>query len=231
MKIIYKFTEVTIIRTEEYYNKYKNILNKLKSGSTNPTSEDKRKPVLGAASSKADESKGSSLNSSTAHELKPPIIVIPNALTSTITANNAYEFLINSVYTDPNAVPPEVLPVDGNNPVNKAVNVHDRLCNTNKLQYKAVAKLSGKTNTAPPQVLIRIVDNPNKLTELEWKDQVVAVFATGQTWQFKNFSPKNMFPNAPIDLFQRVLGVHIMFDDQVVNSNVSSWNCKILKVG
>ena len=222
------------------------VLKKLKSGSNNPMPGDKRKPSSSGKTGVEDGDKSKA--AAPVVELKIPIIVIPNAMTSTITAANVCDFLINNVYVDPIKAAESNAAVGGvgaagesnNSAVNKAVNIHDRVCSTSKLQYKppvphpnqssSSGSKAAATPSVPSAVHIRIVDNPNKLTEAEWKDQVVAVFATGQAWQFKNFAPKNMFPNAPIDLFQRVLGVHVMFDDQVVNTNVSSWNCRVLKV-
>lgn len=45
-----------------------------------------------------------------------------------------------------------------------------------------------------------LLDNPNKLNEKEW-DRVVAVFALGQGWQFKDFP--GVYSN-PVELFSKV---------------------------
>jgi parafibromin len=58
----------------------------------------------------------------------------------------------------------------------------------------------------------------------DW-ERVVAVFATGQQWQFKDW----LYPN-PVDLFQRVVGVHLTMDDRAVDPAILSWNCRVLKV-
>jgi parafibromin len=70
-----------------------------------------------------------------------------------------------------------------------------------------------------------VVDDPRVLTsEHDWQ-RVVAVFAIGQSWQFKEWNWAN-----PVDLFQNVLGVHLMLDNEKVSDNIRSWNCKVLKI-
>lgn len=153
-----------------------------------------------------------------------PIVVVPSALTSMITLANAQSLLADSVYID---------------------------ANTARLQHQSSAEGSsqGVTASASPKPLsdfvimttklgtahpipVRFVDKPTKLTEAEWRHQVVAVFATGQRWQFKDFCPHlpGLFPHAPVDLFQQVLGVHLMYDEKTIDPVVSSWNCAVLKI-
>jgi parafibromin len=59
----------------------------------------------------------------------------------------------------------------------------------------------------------------------DW-DRVVAVFVTGQDWQFNGWKWSK-----PVELFTKVLGIHVSMDDRVVDPKVLSWNCKILQVG
>lgn len=70
-----------------------------------------------------------------------------------------------------------------------------------------------------------LVDNL-KSDSRDW-DRVVAVFALGQPWQFKDWPEKYA---KPVELFTRVLGVHLTMDDRAVDANVLSWNCKVLKI-
>ena len=70
-----------------------------------------------------------------------------------------------------------------------------------------------------------LVDSP-KFDPKDW-DRVVAVFVLGQTWQFKDWPDKYA---KPVELFTRVLGVHLTMDDRAVDPNVLSWNCKVLKI-
>eukprot|EP01036_Dinobryon_divergens_P022673 gene22673-30954_t len=75
--------------------------------------------------------------------------------------------------------------------------------------------------------MYKIVDDPLKLAEADWA-KVVAVFVTGQLWQFKNWN-NNQY-SSPVTLFQNVLGVHLVLDDRGVDPVIQSWNCKVLKV-
>lgn len=70
----------------------------------------------------------------------------------------------------------------------------------------------------------RIVDNPQRLNDADWA-RVVAVFALGAAWQFKGWKYAQ-----PVDLFQRVLGVHLKFDDAETLTTVKNWNVKVLSV-
>eukprot|EP01035_Chromulina_nebulosa_P019189 gene19189-25035_t len=74
------------------------------------------------------------------------------------------------------------------------------------------------------RVVYKIIDNPSTENDFDWS-RVVAVFASGQPWQFKNWKWTN-----PVELFQNVLGVHLTMDDRLVDANIQSWNCKILRV-
>ena len=71
----------------------------------------------------------------------------------------------------------------------------------------------------------KLVDSARGLSAEEWERRVVAVFVAGQAWQFKDW-----VWNTPAELFNRVLGVHLAFEGGVVDPNVLSWNCRILKV-
>eukprot|EP00633_Aureoumbra_lagunensis_P008929 CAMPEP_0197322050 /NCGR_PEP_ID=MMETSP0891-20130614/67893_1 /TAXON_ID=44058 ORGANISM="Aureoumbra lagunensis, Strain CCMP1510" /NCGR_SAMPLE_ID=MMETSP0891 /ASSEMBLY_ACC=CAM_ASM_000534 /LENGTH=434 /DNA_ID=CAMNT_0042814257 /DNA_START=186 /DNA_END=1490 /DNA_ORIENTATION=+ len=70
----------------------------------------------------------------------------------------------------------------------------------------------------------RIIDNPIKLSPKEF-DRIVAVFAMGPTWQFKGWRISE-----PVELFQRVLGIHLQFDDELTPTNITQWNVRILKL-
>ena len=70
----------------------------------------------------------------------------------------------------------------------------------------------------------KIINDPRKLESSDW-DRVVAVFCTGQTWQFKDWKW-----STPVELFKNVLGIHLNVDDQVINPTVQSWNCKVIKI-
>ena len=72
----------------------------------------------------------------------------------------------------------------------------------------------------------KVIHDPTLLAPEEW-DRVVAVFALGQTWQFKGW-PK-LWSN-PAELFQRVVGFHLILDNKEIDATIQSWNCHVLKV-
>lgn len=152
---------------------------------------------------KPKDQRGRTSSSDNASASKPktystPIIIIPNALTSIVTLANIQSFLADGEYV--------AVDVKGGASAPGELTIHHRQ--------------SGVSCD------FRVMDNVSKLNErLELWDRVVAVFATGQPWQFKNWKWSE-----PVNLFQNVLGVHLMFSDSEINPNVQSWNCKVLKV-
>lgn len=128
------------------------------------------------------------------------IIIVPNAMTSVISQYNVLKFLQDGEF----------------------VSVEEM---RNKGVEKKSDQLVTRVNPASGQrVTYKIIDNPAKLKDHEW-ERVVAVFALGPLWQFKDFKW-----NTPVSLFSHVLGVHLTWDDRAVDANVQSWNCKVLKV-
>ncbi|PIO76663.1 RNA pol II accessory factor, Cdc73 family [Teladorsagia circumcincta] len=71
-----------------------------------------------------------------------------------------------------------------------------------------------------------IVDQPNKFTDAEW-DRVVAVFITGQLWQFKPF--KRWHSN-PVEIFAKIPAFHVHYDDLNIDPNVAKWSVTRLPV-
>jgi len=129
-----------------------------------------------------------------------PIIIVPSALTSSITLFNSKDFLENGMY--------------------KVFDAHS-VSQKPKMDIINRGPLDGDGKVF---VQYKIIDDPTKLSGDDW-DRVVAAFVTGQSWQFRGWKYTN-----PVELFQHVLGVHLMFDDRAPDSTVQSWNCKILKV-
>lgn len=138
-----------------------------------------------------------------------PIIIVPSAVTSVITALNAKEFLIDGVYT-PVEVKKQQLQQQGGSAAAAAAR------NNQVIQRPASA--TGRSQA------YKIVDDPAKLSEEDWQ-RVVAVFVTGQQWQFKGWKY-----SSPVELFQHVLGLHLTIDDRVLDPTILTWNCKVLKV-
>ncbi len=172
-------------------------------GSSSSEKIDKDRKHIAPASVKSDNNTSTSSSVPAASAVRsvhlPPIIIVPSAVTSCITGLNARDFLIDGVY----------VPVEGK-----------RLSGAKREKEQTVERPSEQ---GAPQHY-KIIDDPLKLTGSEW-DRVVAVFATGQLWQFKGWRY-----SSPVELFHHVLGVHVTMDDRAINTAVQSWNCKVLKV-
>ncbi|OTB08275.1 hypothetical protein M426DRAFT_317389 [Hypoxylon sp. CI-4A] len=60
----------------------------------------------------------------------------------------------------------------------------------------------------------------------EYWNRVVAVFTTGQSWQFKNYKWSN-----PNELFRHVLGVYVGWRNEKPPESVLNWGHRVLSVG
>ncbi|KAH9826153.1 RNA pol II accessory factor, Cdc73 family, C-terminal [Teratosphaeria destructans] len=84
------------------------------------------------------------------------------------------------------------------------------------------ANLLHLTRTLPsisPQKPIRfiLVDDPSSFRPDYW-DRLVAVFTTGQTWQFKNYKWQQ-----PAELFSHALGIYVGWKGEVIPDTVRGW--------
>ena len=70
----------------------------------------------------------------------------------------------------------------------------------------------------------KVVDDPRRLSDSDWK-KVVAVVAQGAAWQFKGWKVSQ-----PVDLFNKYLGVHIKYDDSETPKDVKKWNVSVVSV-
>lgn len=131
---------------------------------------------------------------------EPDIIIVPGAMTSVITLLNAGSFLEKGHFVS---------------------NADVRKTNPRK---ETAVEIQRTRPDDGALLKYRVIDNPTRLTDKEWR-RVVAVFAMGPTWQFKGWRY-----DKPVDLFQRVLGVHLHFDDEATNANIKSWNVSVLKL-
>ena len=124
-------------------------------------------------------------------DAKVPIIIVPAATTSLITLYNAKQFLGQGGFQ-----PSESLRSQGKpkQPI--------------EIQRQSVR--DPKTN-----VRFHIVDDV-KLVK-NW-DRVVAVFVTGQNWQFKGFKWKT-----PVEILANIQGFHCHWGDEPVVNNIKKW--------
>jgi hypothetical protein len=161
------------------------------------------KPKEAEDAQKAAQAASSSSKHSGAKKSNP-IIIVPSALTSTITMYNAKQFLESGT----------LVPFSAEN--------GGGLPQQKKAKFEFFKReINSQTGASIPY---KIIDDPLKLTSEEW-ESVAVVFVTGQAWQFKGWKYAT-----PQDLFQNVLGIHLMYDDQQPPPTIQSWNCKILKV-
>ncbi len=163
--------------------------------------------VLKQKESKGDiQSNGVASNSSTV--IKPglagsnrpsgaPMIIVPKALTSDINICNIKEFLERGKFSRvvQSQNRPKFVNIERISPVDGAKRLH----------YK-------------------VLDDPSGLNPEDWS-RVVAVFVSGQDWQFRGWKYSD-----PVNLFQHSLGVYIAADERAPDAKVSTWNCRILKV-
>jgi parafibromin len=77
-------------------------------------------------------------------------------------------------------------------------------------------------------VTFEVHESVTSFTEREWR-RVVAVFVNGQTWQFKDWSEfMNGSLSKYVELFLRVRGYYLHFQDIAVPEQITKWNVKTL---
>ena len=117
----------------------------------------------------------------------PPIIVVPNSLTGAISSYNAMDFL---------------------GPESKWISIEEKKKSGGKREKELRVRHTFQNSST---IEFLVLDDPRKLqTDSDWQ-RVVAVFALGQPWQFKEWKWSN-----PVDLFQHTMGVHLMLDNDKV---------------
>ena len=77
---------------------------------------------------------------------------------------------------------------------------------------------------SPNPLRFILVDSPDNFRPDYWS-RVVAVFTTGQTWQFKNYKWQS-----PAELFSHALGVYVGWRGEVVPDTVKGWGRGVLSV-
>lgn len=130
---------------------------------------------------------------------KQPIIVISPATTALISLGNIKEFLENGRFVDPTT------------------------SSTRALGLVTISHPSERLVLAAHQVMV--VDNVDMFTKPEYWDRVVAVFTTGQTWQFAKYKYLK-----PEDLFQRYVGFFVGYLGDIVPKQIKDWNVNEIKI-
>jgi len=138
--------------------------------------------------------------SSSDQEKQIPIIVVPGALTSLITIYNAKDFLAEGSF---------IPSLDKKN------------SGTKKENSIILERKKANINTG---VRYQIMDNVAKMSSKDW-NRVIAVFALGASWQFKNWQW-----SAPVEIFSRVRGFYLHYEDEAIPDTIRSWDVKVLTV-
>jgi len=149
--------------------------------------------------SSADKSLTSGVDSSK-RPSKTPIIIIPAATTSLINRFNCKELFEDLKYISTEEGKANGIKRDGE------ILIHRK-------------KASGT-------VAYRIIDDPSRLTQQDWDERVVAVFAQGQAWQFKGW-PWN---GKPEDIFQHIKGYHLKWSQLKTDPNIAKWSVQLIEL-
>ncbi|VDL87158.1 unnamed protein product [Nippostrongylus brasiliensis] len=149
---------------------------------------------------------------------RTPIIIIPSAMTSLLTIFNATDIIqVSFLFYESH--------LSFNNDFSIGYEFRNDRTETQREKY-ASKYISIFDNNCPVLLPYLIVDQPNKFTDAEW-DRVVAVFITGQLWQFKPF--KRWHSN-PVEIFAKIPAFHVHYDDLNIDSNVLKWSVTRLPV-
>lgn len=133
---------------------------------------------------------------------KDPIIILSPSASALINMSNVKAFLEDGKFVDPTSG--SIDPMSAPNMVR-------------------IVRNSKRFNRKIRYLVVNDVDK--FFTKPEHWDRVVAVFTTGQEWQFKNYRYSN--PNV---LFQKVKGFYTYYSGDVVPPNVSQWNLEVIPI-
>lgn len=129
---------------------------------------------------------------------KDPIIILSPSAISMLTMGNIKGFLEEGKFEDPSK------------------------CNNNS-DLLHIRRDSKKFKRVIKFVVVKNVEN--FFVKPEYWDRVVAVFTTGQEWQFKKYKI-----NDPNELFQKVKGFYVNYNGDIVPNNVKRWNVEIISL-
>jgi parafibromin len=123
-----------------------------------------------------------------------PIILLSPSASSLLRMSNIKSFLDEGLY----------VPFD-----------HDRLANMGAANLLHLTRKMNNLGEKPYRFIL--VDSPEQFKPEYW-DRVVAVFTTGQTWQFRGYKWRE-----PQALFDHVLGLYVGERGQPVPAEVKGW--------
>ena len=129
-----------------------------------------------------------------------PIILVSPSASALLRMSNIKTFLESGVYAPPS----------------------DSL-NSSGTNILHISRLIPSLDANRPTRFI-VVDGPEQFKPEYWA-RVVAVFTTGQTWQFKNYKWSD-----PAELFRHTLGVYVGWRGEQVPEAVKQWGRGVLPV-
>ena len=128
-----------------------------------------------------------------------PIILLSPSASSLLRMPNIKSFLVDGLYQPP-----------------------DSISNSTGANILHLTRTLPAVSTHPLRFIL--VDSPDNFRPDYWS-RVVAVFTTGQTWQFKNYKWQS-----PAELFVHALGVYVGWRGEVVPDTVKGWGRGVLTV-
>ena len=144
---------------------------------------------------------------------KPLIVIVPSAATSMVTIDNVADLLCAGKYVSPAQKRRQGLrakaPVTLQNP---QVTVTDPVSN---------AKIVMPAN-------FQVFNSVTNIRRSDW-DRVVAVFAAGKAYQFKDW-PTKYFANRPDTVFRRARGFYAHYEDAPLDPEAKKWDVRRLSI-
>ncbi|ORX78511.1 CDC73-domain-containing protein [Anaeromyces robustus] len=134
------------------------------------------------------------------HEHGTPIIIVPSAPTSLITMYNIRQFLEDKQFLEPQE------------------------CRRQGVKKEQRLTITRTRSDGKGELKYYVVDSVDRFQDAEWS-KVVAVFTCGASWQFKGWKWSN-----PTELFSKVRGFYLQYQDDILKEPVKDWNVKVLKI-
>lgn len=132
---------------------------------------------------------------------KQPIIIVSPATTALLSLANIKEFLEEGRFVEPGL-------------------------SANKRPSTGLVTLQHESERLVPVAhQFMVVDNVDMFTKPEYWDRVVAIFTTGQAWQFTNYKYSK-----PELLFQRYAGYYMCYQGDIAPRQIKEWNIHEIRV-
>lgn len=189
------------LRGTQKANDFSNLIRECEYKIVRPLKSASKKPSTTSKDARKKEVAGNDSSSlATILKKKDPIIILSPSAISMLTMNNVKLFLQDGKFVDPQDIK------EG--------------ANLNMVQVIRQSKKFGK------KIKFVVVSNVEKFfVKPEYWDRVVAVFTTGQEWQFKNYKI-----NQPNLLFQKVKGFYVNYSGDVIPNNIKNWNVQVISL-